>query len=281
SVVTQVVDAMMPDAADKSIAMRAVIPDSPVRVDGDADRLRQVVGNLLSNAVKFTPQGGQVTVHLDVVDARARLRVIDTGRGIEASFLPHMFERFSQADTRSTPSQPGLGLGLAIVRHIVELHGGSVRAQSAGEGKGATFTVELPLQRTLPRDASSEPRLSANAGSLDAGERLDGVRVVVVEDHADNREVVATILLHAGATVTGVASVADALAEIRRTRPDIVVCDVAMPGETGFDLIRQIRSWPVGEGPAFRALALTAYARPEDRERALCAGFDAYVSKPT
>jgi CheY-like chemotaxis protein len=260
--------------------MSSVAPEAPVWVDGDADRLRQVVGNLLSNALKFTPPGGRVTVHLDVVEARARLRVIDTGRGIGAAFLPHMFERFRQAETTSTRSQAGLGLGLAIVRHIVDLHGGSVRAESAGEGKGATFTVALPLRRTIPREAPAEPGLAGTATAGNLAERLDGVRLIVVDDHADSREVVTTILIHAGATVTAVASVADALATMRRTRPDIVICDVAMPGESGFDLIRQIRGWPAEDGDAFRALALTAYARPEDRERALRAGFDAYVSKP-
>jgi hypothetical protein len=168
-----------------------------------------------------------------VVDARARLRVIDTGRGIDASFLPQMFQRFRQAETTSTRSQPGLGLGLAIARHIVELHGGSVRAESAGDRKGATFTVELPLQHTTTPGGPPKRRVAASAVSEDVAERLDGVRLIVMDDHADSREVVTTILMHAGATVTGVASVADALAAIRRARPEIVVCDVAMPGELG------------------------------------------------
>ena len=277
AVVAGVVETMRPSAEAKSITVALRLTPGAVPVDGDGERLRQVVANLLSNAVKFTPSGGRVTVELTVAGDRARLAVTDTGKGISGKFLPHVFERFRQADASSTRAEAGLGLGLAIVRHIVELHRGRVRADSAGEGTGATFTVDLPIAAP----AEDRPVDAVGLGDITAETiDLDGVRVLIVDDHADSRDLFATILSRRGAEVTAVDSVREGLAAARRVRPDVIVCDLAMPGDDGFALIREIRSWPSDQGIVVPAVALTAYARPEDRDRALAAGFQVHLSKP-
>lgn len=204
----------------------------------------------------------------------------DTGKGISPEFLPHIFERFRQADASSTRAQAGLGLGLAIVRHIAELHGGSISAESAGADKGATFTVELPLA-LASRDRSSVPdALRRNGMALDPATALEGISVLIVEDDADSRDLLAMVLASRGAGVTAVETVREALGVAREARPDVIVCDLAMPGEDGFAFIRTLRSSPADEAAAIPALALTAYARLEDRDRALRAGFQLHMSKP-
>ena len=221
-----------------------------------------------------------MTVQLERMGDLARLGVSDTGKGIVAEFLPHIFERFRQADGSSTRAEAGLGLGLAIVRHIVELHQGSVRAESAGEGKGATFTVDLPIARGGGGGRHRRHRRPRPGVRGAAPSRLDGVRVLVVDDDSDSRDLFTAILTHAGAEVTAASTVRDALASARRARPDVIVCDIAMPDDDGFALIREMGSWPIEQGGGVPALALTAYARLEDRDRALAAGFRAHLSKP-
>ena len=278
AIVASVVDAMRPSAEEKAVSVSSILMPGAVPINGDAERLRQVVANLLSNAVKFTPRGGRVTVRLERLGNRARLAVRDTGKGISRDFLPHIFERFRQADASSTRSEAGLGLGLTIVRYLVELHDGSVTATSAGEGKGATFTVELPVAAS-----GEERRVAASDPGERAGEptlALRGVRVLLVDDHADSRELFNAILSQQGAEVRAFETVREALAAARHARPDVIVCDLAMPGDDGFALIREVRSWPSEQGRTVPALALTAYARVEDRERALRAGFQVHLSKP-
>jgi CheY-like chemotaxis protein len=277
AIVASVVETMRPSAEAKGVAVTTKLGTGAVPVDGDTERLGQVVANLLSNAVKFTPKGGRVTVVLERTDDRARLHVRDTGKGIAGEFLPHIFERFHQADATSTRAEAGLGLGLAIVRHIVELHRGRVHAESAGDGKGASFTVELPI--AAPGDRHVE---GADAGTLaDEGVRaIAGVRVLVVDDHDDSRNLSTAILSRHGAHVTATGSVRQALRAARRARPDVLVCDLAMPGDDGFALIRKIRSRRDPGERSLPALAVTAYARPEDRERALAAGFQLHLAKP-
>jgi len=241
-------------------------------VMGDPGRLQQVIWNLLSNAVKFTDKGGSVTVRLARADSGADLHVTDTGRGIEASFLPHIFERFRQANGTSTRSHGGLGLGLAIVKHLVELHGGTVTAASAGLKRGSSFRIRLPV--SVAAEADVEPVLSSRISAP----RLDGLRVLVVDDELDARTLIATILEGHGAQVSVVGSAAQALTEIEQRRPDVLVSDIGMPGEDGYGLIRKVRS--SNSAKALPAAALTAYARTEDRTRAMLAGFQHYVSKP-
>jgi signal transduction histidine kinase/ActR/RegA family two-component response regulator len=250
-------------------------------VTGDADRLQQVVWNLLSNAIKFTPRGGRVQIQLDVAGDQARIRVIDTGAGIDAALLPHIFERFRQAEGLSTRALGGLGLGLAIVRHIVELHGGTVRAESAGEGRGATFTVELPLLvRGEPATVERAPAIAAVPG-FDMAEALRGLRVLIVEDDDAARDLLVAILVRRGASVTAVASVSAALESFAQARPHTLVSELTLQGgEDGYALIRRIRALPPEAGGQVPAVALTAGTRAEDRQLALLAGFQQHVAKP-
>jgi PAS domain S-box-containing protein len=274
-IVASVVEAMRPSANAKALALTLHPADGAVPVHGDAERLRQVVANLLSNAVKFTPSGGQVTVRVARASGRVRMAVSDTGKGITQDFLPYIFDRFRQADSTGTRAEAGLGLGLAIVRHIVELHGGSVSAESAGQGKGATFTVDLPM--TAPSVDGVVDGVEMAGSSTNS---LDGIRVLIVDDDADSRDLLTTILVRRGAVASAVASAREALSVARRLRLDVLVCDLAMPGDDGCALIRAVRSWPAAEGGSVQAVALTAYARPEDRERALRAGFQLHLAKP-
>ena len=271
--VSGTVEAMRPAAEAKTITLISQIDPTAGPVRGDADRLRQVVENLLTNAVKFTPAGGQITVRL-LRSGGARLIVSDTGKGIAADFLPHIFERFRQADSTSTRAHAGLGLGLAIVHHLVELHGGRVSAESPGEGAGATFTIELPL--VVPSDdragTGGAPR------PMETSDLLGGLKILVVEDDADTRDLLATLLAEHGAIPTTTANARDGMTAVRRTTPDVLVCDIAMPGDDGYTFISQVRS--TLDGAHVPALALTAYARAEDRDRALKAGFDLHLSKP-
>jgi CheY-like chemotaxis protein len=246
----------------------------------DSGRVQQILWNLLSNAVKFTPGGGRVDVGLAAGQDKVRITISDTGKGIEPDFLPHLFERFTQADTSITRAHAGLGLGLAIVRHLVELHGGTVTAHSLGLGAGATFVVEIPCDRSGDApDAQSAAMVDSQLHPTPT-KALQGVRLLIVDDNSDTRELVATILEQQGAEVSSAASAKEALALLREELPDILVCDIAMPGDDGYELLRKIRSRPRNVGGNLPAIALTAYARHEDRERALQAGFDAYLTKP-
>jgi signal transduction histidine kinase len=276
ALVAGVVESVRPSAEAKSIILKGDLDPDAGPVNGDPDRLRQIVENILGNAIKFTPQNGAVTVRL-VRDIDARLIVSDTGRGIDTELLPHIFERFKQSDSTSTRAHAGLGLGLAIVRHLVELHGGRVRAESAGVGQGATFTVVLPIA-AVP--AAAAAGVQPHGSGAAAGERLDGVRVLVIEDDADTRDLVAAILAQSGAVTFTAASAGEGMSLARRVRPDVLVCDLAMPDEDGLVVVRKLKSWAAEVGVTLPALALSAYARAEDRDRALAVGFDLYLAKP-
>ena len=250
---------------------------SPLLVSGDSDRLQQIVWNLLSNAVKFTPEGGCVEVQLEHVDSYAQIRVSDTGKGISAEFLPYVFDRFRQADSTTTRSHGGLGLGLAIVRQLVELHGGTVGVESLGEGQGATFTVKLPLLKM--REGEGEIGRGADRENFTSSP-LNGLRVLVVEDQADMREYIVTVLEQCGAEVSAIASAAEALEALQQFRPHVLVSDIGMPEEDGYGFIGKVRKLEPERGGKIPAVALTAYAREEDRIRALSEGFQVHVPKP-
>jgi len=249
-------------------------------VTGDPERLKQVVWNLASNAVKFTPKGGRVEVRLERLDGHVEITVRDSGQGIRPDFLPHIFQRFEQADSTSTRAHGGLGLGLAIVRHIVELHGGTVHAKSPGEGQGAVFTVKLPLAaaQTAGEVERRPPERSAPASQREDA-ALDGLRVLVVDDEPDNKDVVGTLLSSRGAEVRLAGSARQAVEMLGGWKPDVLVTDIAMPDQDGCDLLASIRSQE-GEPAETLAVALTAYASKEDRIRLLSAGFQAHVAKP-
>jgi PAS domain S-box-containing protein len=269
------VEAVRPSAEAKEITLHVDVPPEMPTITGDPDRLQQVVWNLVSNAVKFTPQGGRIDVRLRAEDSSLSLSVTDNGKGIEPEFLPHVFERFRQADSTSTRAHGGLGLGLAIVRHLVELHGGTVHAESGGAGKGATFIVRLPLALAGP-----EPRPGEGAKESDPDVRLDGVRVMVVEDETDVRDFLRVSLLQYGAEVTTFATTADALLAVEEERPDVLVSDIGMPGEDGYAFIRRVRALGPDRGGQVPAAALTAYAKGEDGQRVLSAGFQVHLPKP-
>jgi CheY-like chemotaxis protein/anti-sigma regulatory factor (Ser/Thr protein kinase) len=244
----------------------------------DASRLKQVVWNLLSNAIKFTPKGGTIEVSLDCNEEEARLVVSDNGRGIHPSFLPHVFDRFRQADSTLTRQSGGLGLGLAIVRHLVEAHGGTVRADSAGPNMGSTFTVKVPLARA--EHLSGVVSNQSVDTALQWTPMLTGTSVLVVEDQADTREILEEVLLQAGAEVKVAADAREAMDILHRFWPDVLVSDIAMPGEDGYSLIRRVRTMEMRQGRSISAVALTAYARAEDRVQALAAGYQMHVPKP-
>jgi signal transduction histidine kinase/CheY-like chemotaxis protein len=248
-------------------------------VSGDAGRLQQVVGNLLSNAIKFTPEGGNIEVRLEDSGTNARITVRDTGMGIRPDFLPYIFERFRQADSTITKSQRGLGLGLAITRHLVERHSGSIEAESAGEGKGSAFRVTLPKLRRAAADEALEPRpRSGDAAAL--GAPLQGLRILVVDDDADAREGLTVLLEQWGGEVTPAGSAVEAIAALERTRPHVLLSDIAMPGEDGYALIKKVRMLTPDRGGRVPAAALTAYASAEDRIRSLTAGYHEHLPKP-
>jgi signal transduction histidine kinase/CheY-like chemotaxis protein len=271
-------DSVRAAAEDKGVRLHAAFDPRPAVVAGDAERLQQVTWNLLSNAVKFTPAGGRVMLRLDRTLSQARIVVRDTGRGIAPAMVPHIFERFRQADSTTTRVYGGLGLGLAIVRHLVEIHDGTVRAESAGEGHGATFRVTLPL---LQRVGAREDSLTVHSWTAQSEPpSLSGVALLVVDDDGDTRDLLATTLRAEGADVTTAGSVAEALSALERRRPDVLVSDISMPGEDGYTLVRRLRALEAPSGGEIPALALTAHARPEDSEQAYLAGFDAHVAKP-
>jgi CheY-like chemotaxis protein len=243
-------------------------------VAGDADRLQQVIWNLLSNAIKFTPPAGSIEIGVERTNGFVRIRVSDTGKGISPDFLAHVFDRFRQADSSTTRLHGGLGIGLAIVRHIVEMHGGTVSAASPGPGLGATFVVSLPALERQGLELSP-----ADEEAAEPPPDLTGLRVLMLDDEPDAREVVGEILKSAGATVFPFGSVVDALAGLDEAAPDLIVSDIAMPGGDGYQFLREVRRRR-GEVRPVPSIALTAYVRREDRTRALAEGFDRHVSKP-
>jgi signal transduction histidine kinase/ActR/RegA family two-component response regulator len=268
-------------AADAKHVSLAIVPDASVGlVSGDPQRLQQIVVNLVSNAIKFTPRGGHVEILLRGTDAEAQIIVSDTGAGISPDFLPFVFDRFRQADSTPTRSYGGLGLGLSIVRHLVELHGGTVSATSGGKGQGATFTVRLPVVvRAESRLSEPSPRESGPR-SLDRALTLHGIRVLVVDDDADSRELIGYVLEQRRADVRVVSCAADALAELAHWRPDVLISDIGLPDESGYALLRQVRQLDTEQGGTTPSVALTAYAAAEDAVRAREAGFDMHLPKP-
>ncbi|WP_437604605.1 PAS domain S-box protein [Sorangium sp. So ce834] len=271
-------------AEAKGLAVVSSVEPESLSLKGDPARLQQVAWNLLSNAAKFTPAGGRIDVALRRANAHAELSVTDTGPGVAPQFLPHLFERFRQADASSTRKHGGLGIGLSIVKHLVELHGGTVHVASPGEGRGATFTVKLPLAGVSPQAPGTtqrppSPRAEA-ASAVYPADELTGVRVLVVDDQPDAREVAQRVLEECAARVTTAGSAAEAIAMLERERPDVLVSDLGMPGEDGFQLIRRVRDLGPARGGATPAVALSALARAEDRARALGAGYQAHIAKP-
>ena len=271
-VIEAAVESMRPAARAKRIRVGLFLDSAVPPVEGDAARLQQIVWNLVSNAIKFTEANGRVEVYLSQDQSRVEIRVVDTGRGIDPVFLPRVFDRFTQADSSTTRAHSGLGLGLAIVRHLVELHGGVVRAASEGIGRGSTFSVELPIP-SIRRDPAD---IALGRVAVTAGE-LRGLRIVVVDDDRDARDLIAAVLTANGAEPILAESFDAALTAIERRRPDLVVCDIAMPERNGYDLIRAMRSRGLSNIPV---VALTALVREEDRRRALDAGFVAHIGKP-
>jgi PAS domain S-box-containing protein len=304
-VITAAIEVVQAAANAKAIQLEFILDTTLEPIWGDSERLQQVVLNLLSNAIKFTPNGGRVEVRLSKEGGKesgvksreqspqspsyAQIQVSDTGKGISAEFLPHVFDRFRQADATSTRSNKGLGLGLAIARHFVELHGGTIQAESPGEGQGATFTVQLPLVTVCSPENSQANNLERqtqplaieeDSTPLDNPASLDGVGVLVVDDEADVREWISTVLAERGAQVMAVGSVREALAAIEQFRLDVLIGDIGMPEEDGYALIRKIRELEPEIGGRIQAVALTGYARVEDYTKAINAGFQVHLAKP-
>ena len=286
SVIAAAVDVMTPAADAKGIRLQSILDPRAGPVSGDPERLQQVMWNLLSNSVKFTPRGGRVQVRLSRVDSSVEITVSDTGQGIAPEFLPYVFERFRQADNTTTRRHTGLGLGMAITKHLVELHGGTVRAESPGEGLGATFVVRLPVMILHTPDPALEGSAAHLAPTPDEARpqqpaaRLDGIHVLVVDDERDALELLTTVLTQSGAVVTTAAGAAEALEKIQTAEPDLLVSDIEMANEDGYSLIRKVRVWEAERGRRIPAIALTAHARPSDRLRALADGFQIHMPKP-
>jgi PAS domain S-box-containing protein len=279
-VIEAAIDTVRPAAAAREIEIAAVLEPRAGAVAGDPGRLQQVAWNLLTNAIKFTPPGGRVEVRLSRRGEAVELRVRDTGAGIPPEFLPHVFERFRQADSSTTRAHGGLGLGLAIVRHLVEAHGGTVSAESPGPEQGSTFAVSLPLFQPRPRSRGVEAAPPPARPLPAAPPSLDALRVLVVDDDRDTLEVVKQLLEHAGADVTAAASAEEALEAMQRAPPDVIVSDIGMPGQDGYELIRRVRGLSPERGGKVPAAALTAFTQSDHRQRALAAGFQLYLAKP-
>jgi len=277
-VIENAINVVRPTADAKGIKIEKYFDSAPAMVSGDGNRLQQVIWNLLSNAVKFTDSGGRVCVKVARVGGAVEVSVSDTGTGISKEFLPYVFERFRQADSTTTRQHGGLGLGLAIARHLVEIHGGTINATSGGEGRGAMFTIRLPLIATT---ATAKALAAPDQHQLARSQQLlSGLNVLIVDDDSDTLTLMATALTRRQANVTAVSSAGEAIEEITRKRPDVLVSDIAMPDEDGYGLIRKIRSLEKGVSENIPAVAITAYAKEEDRERALSAGFQIYLAKP-
>jgi signal transduction histidine kinase/ActR/RegA family two-component response regulator len=277
-VIEAAINVVRPTAEAKGIQIETEFDAQPAMVSGDSNRLQQVVWNLLSNAVKFTPSGGCVRVAVQHADPCIEIKVTDNGQGIASDFLPFVFDRFRQADSTTTRQHGGLGLGLAIARHLVEIHGGTVLAESAGDQEGATFTVRLPAVSSIttrPRDDSLQIEMFAECPAV-----LTGLHILLVDDDRDTLEMIAAALTRRDATVTAALSADEAIARIKESRPDVIVSDIAMPGEDGYELLQRIRALDDDQAKLIPAIAITAYAREEDRQRALSSGFQDYLTKP-
>lgn len=284
SVINAAIDSVQLAIDSKDLHLEVTLDPSARHTSGDPGRLQQVVWNLLSNAIKFTPTGGRIQIKVKRADANMQLRVSDTGFGISPEFLPFIFDRFRQADGTTTRNHGGLGLGLAIVRHLVELHGGSIKADSAGAAQGATFTITLPLapQSTTRRNrvTGSLRAKEVSSGHFTSLPSLDGVKVLLVDDDPDTLEVVRIMLDGSRAVVHTAASASEAMEVLEWFSPDVLVSDLAMPVEDGYSLIRKIRALGTSGGYQIPAIALTSYVRVEDRVHALTAGFNMFVPKP-
>jgi PAS domain S-box-containing protein len=281
-VISSAIEAVRPSAAAKSIRIQPLLDSGIGLVRGDPNRMQQVLWNLLTNAVKFTPKGGRVQVILERVNSHVEIVIEDTGIGIRADFLPYVFDRFRQADPSTTRRYGGLGLGLSIVKNLVELHGGSVRVKSAGEDQGSTFVVALPVAHVRGEETVTPLRLSIASDPLESLElpRLDDVAVLIVDDEPDGRALIARILEGRGARATCAASAADALDILQRERFDIMLSDIGMPEMDGYELMRRVRLLDPSRDAPLPAIAVTAYARTEDRQRSLLAGYHMHLSKP-
>ena len=279
------INVVRPTAEAKGIQISVSFDPEPAAVPGDTNRLQQVFWNLLANAIKFTPAGGRVTVHLRRVNSEVEIAIADSGQGITGEFLPFVFDRFRQADSTSTRQHGGLGLGLAIARHLIEIHGGAIEATSRGAGQGATFTVKLPLAGTIADGLGSSltapSRMDAeqeNRERLNSQQILSGLQVLIVDDDLDTLELLSAALTQRSANVTAVSSAAAALDSIEAFRPDVLISDIAMPGQDGYELIRRVLALDLV--PGIPAIAITAYAKEEDKARALAAGYQRYLAKP-
>lgn len=292
NLITVEIDSIRPTADTKGIRLIKQLTSDACTVRGDVQRLQQVLRNLLTNAIKFTPEGGQVEVRLatDVVTDKpdrvdhpsatsvAQITITDTGVGIDPNFLPHIFEYFQQADSSSTRSHDGLGLGLAIVHQLVGLHGGQINVMSEGSGKGSTFTIHLPLQVAAQVEPSPDPSIAPTSSTENL--RLSRISVLVVDDNPDNRGYITTVLEQAGAQVVAVASGQAAMDYLQQSQPDVLLTDVAMPEEDGYELLQRIQAFEHDRGVTIPAIALTAYAKEEDRMKAISAGFQHFLTKP-
>jgi CheY-like chemotaxis protein/anti-sigma regulatory factor (Ser/Thr protein kinase) len=283
SIVNAAIDSVRPAVDAKGIRLETMLDPAAGPISGDADRLQQVVWNLLTNAVKFTPKGGKIEVKVQRIDSHAEIVVSDSGVGINKEFLPYVFDRFRQADASTTRIHGGLGLGLSIVRQLVDLHGGSASVHSEGEGKGATFTITLPFAGVVSSQKESEPAQPAQGDgelSFEGLPSLQGLKVLVVDDEADTRELICEVLKECGSEVITSRTVAEALEALERHKPDILISDLGMPDEDGYSLISKIRALPAERGGQIPAAALTAYSRAEDRMRVLRSGFQFHLPKP-
>jgi PAS domain S-box-containing protein len=278
------INVVRPAADAKGIRIQAILDPRAGSVSGDPERLQQVLWNLLSNAIKFTPKGGRVQIRVERVNSSVEITVSDTGQGISPEFLPYVFERFRQADNTTTRQHTGLGLGLAITKHLVELHGGTIRAISPGEGQGSSFILKLPIMivHDAAQVSNTAPDGQDSAVEAQAAElpRLDGVRVLVVDNERDARDLLVTILTQAGARVEAAATATDALEILRLKEQDLLISDIEMPSEDGYSLIRKVRTLEQGQNGRIPAIALTAHARAADRLRALSAGYQMHIPKP-
>jgi PAS domain S-box-containing protein len=281
-IINAAIDSIRPAAEAKGIRVQTLLDPAAGPISGDADRLQQIVWNLLTNAVKFTPKGGRIQVKIQRINSHVEIVVSDSGVGISKEFLPYVFDRFRQADATTTRIHGGLGLGLSIVRQLVDLHGGSVSVHSEGEGKGTTFTITLPFVGVLSQnDAESvHPTQGEEVISFDGLPSLQGLKVLVVDDEADTRELISEVLRECGSEVITSNSAADALVALEEHKPDILISDLGMPDEDGYSLISKIRALPDERGGQIPAAALTAYARAEDRMRVLRSGFQFHLPKP-
>jgi len=279
-IVGAAVEAAGPLAQAKEIRLRQVVDPAAGPVWGDPNRLQQVLWNLLSNAIKFTPRGGSVDVVLRRVKSQLELRISDSGIGIAPEFLPHVFDRFRQADSSPARSQGGLGIGLSIVKHLVELHGGTVQAASGGPGRGASFIVCLPRAALRPGQNGAYPGNARATAPTPLSVNLRGVKVLVVDDEPDARDLIRQLLAECHADVHTAASAAEAMLAFQSIRPDLLLSDIGMPGRDGYQLIRDIRRLAPEAGGRTPAIALTAFARSEDRTRAMLSGYQVHVSKP-